>query len=75
MSATASEGPHLVGGGADVTVKAAYYAGGGLANADVNWSVTLRADRASRRPAATSYVFGTFEPWWTYRYDQPDQTK
>jgi alpha-2-macroglobulin len=35
-----SEGPFFVGAGADVTLTANYYAGGGLPNAPVNWSVT-----------------------------------
>ena len=74
VSATASEGPHLVGRGADVTVKAAYYAGGGLASADVTWSVTS-SPTSFTPPGRDGYVFGTFEPWWTHRYDQPSQSK
>ena len=67
---TASEGPHLVGGSADVTVKAAYYAGGGLASADVTWSV--RSEPAAFvPPGRDGFVFGTWEPWWTHRWDQP----
>jgi uncharacterized protein YfaS (alpha-2-macroglobulin family) len=74
VSSTASEGPHMVGEGADVTVKAAYYAGGGLANADVNWQVRSEPTNFTP-PGRDEFVFGTFEPWWTYRYNQPNQTK
>src|SRR6185503_718804 len=37
VKAQGSEGPHFVGGSATATVNAAYYAGGGLSNAEVNW--------------------------------------
>ena len=74
VSSTASEGPHVVGRGADVAVKAAYYAGGGLASADVTWSVTS-SPTSFTPPNRDGYVFGTLEPWWTHRYDQPDQSK
>src|SRR5690606_27826182 len=74
VTTTASEGPHLVGAGADVTVKAAYYAGGGLAGADVSWSV--RPEPASFRPPGhDGFVFGIWEPWWTHHYDVPNQAR
>ncbi|HUS67405.1 MAG TPA: Ig-like domain-containing protein [Kofleriaceae bacterium] len=73
VSATSSEGPHLVGGSADVTVKAQYYAGGGLANADVNWNV--RSSPASfTPPGRDEFTFGTWEPWWTHRWNAPDES-
>ena len=40
VKAQASEGPHMVGGHADASVSAAYYAGGGLPNTEVAWRVT-----------------------------------
>lgn len=40
VSARATEGPHFVGKHAVATVAATYYAGGGLPNAPVSWSVT-----------------------------------
>lgn len=51
-----SDGPHIMGGHAEVTVQASYYAGGGLANAPVIWDV-----RASQ---------GFFEPpgWDGFRF-------
>ncbi|HKE19873.1 MAG TPA: Ig-like domain-containing protein, partial [Kofleriaceae bacterium] len=74
VSATASEGPHLVGRGADIAVKAAYYAGGGLASADVVWQVSS-SPTSFTPPGRDGYVFGSFEPWWTHRYDQPEQPR
>jgi len=40
VSASASDGPHFLGGSAEVTVRAAYFAGGPLAAAPVHWNVT-----------------------------------
>ncbi|MBV9108479.1 MAG: carboxypeptidase regulatory-like domain-containing protein, partial [Gemmatimonadetes bacterium] len=40
VTATASEGPHFVGGSAEITARAAYFAGGGLPSAPVHWVVT-----------------------------------
>lgn len=74
VSSSASQGPHRVGDSADVTVKAAYYAGGGLANADVRWNVRSEPT-AFTPPGRDGYVFGTWQPWWTHRYDQPDQAR
>ena len=48
VSASASEGPHFVGEHATTTVEAKYYAGGPLANADVEWNV--RSAPGSYRP-------------------------
>jgi uncharacterized protein YfaS (alpha-2-macroglobulin family) len=63
VSASASTGPHVIGGGGDVTVDAKYYAGGGLPGAPVSWSVT--ASPASFTPPNRSdYVFGEWTPWW-----------
>ncbi len=66
VSATATEGPHLVGGHADVTVKASYYAGGGLPNADVTWTVTS-AQGSFTPPNRDDYTFGTWVPWWRHQ--------
>lgn len=63
VSASASAGPHVVGGGADLSVSASYYAGGALAGADVNWSVTAR--RATYTPPGRGdFTFGEWVPWW-----------
>ncbi|MFM7321904.1 MAG: MG2 domain-containing protein, partial [Armatimonadota bacterium] len=59
-----TEGPHVVGGvPAEVSVKAAYYAGGGLAGAATHWSVTARKARYSP-PGHDGFTFGEWRPWW-----------
>jgi uncharacterized protein YfaS (alpha-2-macroglobulin family) len=63
VKAQASEGPHVVGGHATVTVSAAYYAGGGLPGAEVSWVVTATPGHF-RPPNRDDFVFGTFVPWW-----------
>ncbi len=63
VKATASEGPHLVGGHATATVSAAYYAGGALPGAEVSWRVAATPG-TFRPPHWEDFVFGTFVPWW-----------
>lgn len=63
VSAGTSEGPHLIGGKAFATVKASYYAGGGLPNADAAWSVSASAG-SFVPPNRDDYTFGTWVPWW-----------
>ncbi len=63
VTASASEGPHFVGGSADATVTAAYYAGGGLANAAVNWAVTSTPGHFTP-PNRGDFTFGKWIPWW-----------
>ncbi|MEP6946865.1 MAG: MG2 domain-containing protein, partial [Acidobacteriota bacterium] len=58
-----SEGPHLVGGNAMLSVEAKYYAGGGLANADANWTVTATPTNYTP-PNRGDFTFGTWVPWW-----------
>lgn len=61
--------PHFVGNSANVSVEAKYYAGGGLANADANWTVTANPTNYTP-PNRGDYTFGTWTPWWSYRgYD------
>ena len=63
VTAAASEGPHVVGAQATVTVAAAYYVGGALPGAEVSWRVA--ATTASFRPPnREDFVFGPFAPWW-----------
>jgi uncharacterized protein YfaS (alpha-2-macroglobulin family) len=63
VSATAGAGPHVVGTQASVEVAAAYYAGGGLPDADVAWEVT--ASPASYAPPGwDGFSFATWTPWW-----------
>jgi uncharacterized protein YfaS (alpha-2-macroglobulin family) len=69
VKAQAGEGPHVVGGGTDVTVAASYYAGGGLAGADVAWRV--EATRGSFTPPnRDDFTFGEWTPWWDIRIDR-----
>lgn len=62
-----SEAPHFVGGKADLSVEAKYYAGGGLANAATNWTVTA-TPTSYTPPNRGDFTFGTWVPWWG-RYD------
>jgi uncharacterized protein YfaS (alpha-2-macroglobulin family) len=64
-----SEAPHFVGGKADLSVEAKYYAGGGLANAEANWTVTA-TPTSYTPPNRGDFTFGTWIPWWrSYNYD------
>lgn len=65
-----SEAPHFVGGKADLSVDAKYYSGGGLANAETNWTVTATPTNYTP-PNRGDYTFGTWVPWWRiYDYDE-----
>jgi len=67
VSARLSEGPHVAGGHALATVSAAYFAGGPLPNADVEWGVEASTGYYEP-PNWSGFVFGKWSPWW--RYDQ-----
>jgi len=58
-----SEAPHFVGGSAMVSVEAKYYAGGGLANAETNWTVSAKPTNYTP-PNRDDFTFGTWVPWW-----------
>ena len=60
---TKTEGPFFVGAGADVSLSATYYAGGGLANTPVNWSVSATTTQFTP-PNQSAYTFGEWVPWW-----------
>ncbi|HEY0429809.1 MAG TPA: DUF6049 family protein [Pyrinomonadaceae bacterium] len=62
-----TEAPYFVKESANVSVDAKYYAGGGLANADVNWTVSATPTNYTP-PNRGDYSFGTWVPWWRY-YD------
>jgi hypothetical protein len=66
VNAQSSEGPHFAGGQATTTVAASYYAGGGLANADVTWTVTATPTNYTP-PNRDDFTFGTWVPWWISR--------
>jgi hypothetical protein len=63
VKASASEGPHFVGGNATASVAATYYAGGGLPNAEVTWRVSQSKGSYSP-PGWSDFTFGTWVPWW-----------
>ena len=63
VSASASEGPHIVGGHAIASVEAKYYAGGGLADAEVTWQVSTSTAHYSP-PGWDEFSFGVWTPWW-----------
>lgn len=62
-----TEAPYFVKESANVSVEAKYYAGGGLANADVNWIVRATPTNYTP-PNRGDFTFGTWVPWWRY-YD------
>lgn len=63
-----TEAPHFVGASAALSVEAKYYAGGGLANAETNWTVTATPTNYTP-PNRDDYTFGTWVPWWrSYDY-------
>ena len=66
VKAQASEGPHVVGGAATVTLSAAYYAGGALPGAEVSWRVTSTPG-FFRPPNREDFSFGPWLPWWDRR--------
>ncbi|MBV9243161.1 MAG: hypothetical protein JO314_14270, partial [Acidobacteria bacterium] len=58
-----SEAPFFVGGNANLSVEAKYYAGGGLANAETNWTVTATPTNYTP-PNRDDFTFGVWTPWW-----------
>lgn len=69
VTTTPSEGPHVVGEATKVTVDANYYAGGPLADAPVQWTVTSSPGQYTP-PNRADYTFGRWRPWW--RPFEPD---
>ena len=63
VTARASDGPYFVGESAVATVMAAYYAGGPLPGASVNWMVTAEPG-SFRPPNWDDFTFGYWVPWW-----------
>ena len=58
-----STGPYFVDGEALVAVEAAYYAGGALPGADVNWTVNANPTNYTP-PNWHDFTFGVWTPWW-----------
>ncbi len=63
ITARASEAPHFVGSHATATTTASYFAGGGLPDTEVNWTVSSRPSNYTP-PGRDDYTFGTFYAWW-----------
>ncbi|MEP7213951.1 MAG: alpha-2-macroglobulin family protein [Acidobacteriota bacterium] len=55
--------PFFVGESAEVSVEGKYYAGGGLAGADANWTVTANPTNYTP-PNRSDFIFGVWVPWW-----------
>ena len=71
VTASASEGPHFVRGSAEVTARAAYYAGGPLPGAPVRWQVTATPGRYTP-PGWDQWHFGPDRPvWWDWERPDP----
>jgi uncharacterized protein YfaS (alpha-2-macroglobulin family) len=58
-------GPYYVGGHAIVAVKANYFAGDPLPNAEVNWTVSS-SPSSYQPPKWPDFTFGRWTPWWWY---------
>jgi alpha-2-macroglobulin len=58
-----TEAPYFVKSSAMVSVNANYYAGGGLANAEANWTVTSTPTNYTP-PKRDDFTFGIWIPWW-----------
>jgi hypothetical protein len=63
VTARADEGPHMVGGHADLTVAARYFAGGALAGAEVTWNISA-APGSFSPPGHDDFTFGRWVGWW-----------
>ncbi len=61
-----AEGPSdaVIGGDATATVKARYYAGGGLPGAPVEWTVSA-SPGSYAPPGHDEFSFGVWTPWWS----------
>ena len=65
VTSKAEPGPYFLGEEVVTSVTAAYYAGGSLQNAPVNWRVW--ATKANYVPPnADEYSFGEWNPWWRH---------
>ena len=65
-----SPAPYYAAEPAVVAVDAAYYAGGPLPNADVDWTVTS-STTSYAPPGWDDYTFGIWQPWWWFAEPLP----
>ena len=68
-----TEGPLFVGDHGDVSVMASYFAGGGLTNTEVKWSVSS-VPTTFTPPNRADYTFGKWTPWWIGESQAATQT-
>ena len=64
---------HFVGGSADISVNASYYAGGGLSDAETNWMVSASSTNFTP-PNRSEFTFGKWTPWWSRSYNSEPST-
>ncbi len=75
VTAKSSEGPHHVGEHAVATLTAAYYAGGGIAEAPVAWNVTRRP-ASFTPPNRSEFHFGAAPQFaWSWRDSSHEDSK
>jgi hypothetical protein len=71
VTMSADPGPHIVGGSAEVTARAAYLSGGGLPGAEVQWNVRA-SPVAFTPPNWPGWTFGIRDfPWIPRPYGRP----
>jgi hypothetical protein len=68
VTARVSEGPHLVGESAELTVSAKYFAGGALPDAEVQWNA-VASPATYTPPGRDQWTFGRWRPWWGWGWD------
>jgi alpha-2-macroglobulin len=73
VTAEADEGPHVVGGSAEMSVRAAYFSGGALPGAPVTWE--LRSEPAFFTPPGWGeWRFGVMDGGYYYGGGRPAET-
>ncbi len=65
VGSTVSDGPHMIGKTATVSITASYFAGGPLPNAAVTWNVSS-SPSGYAPPNNDEFVFGQWTPWWDW---------
>src|SRR5690606_10170990 len=72
VRAELGEGPHFAGDDVVATVTASYYAGGGLPDAPVTWTVEQRSTSFTP-PNRGDYHFGPAPRWWWPWFDREEE--
>nr|HEX4318746.1 DUF6049 family protein [Kofleriaceae bacterium] len=74
VTAHASQASAIVGGSADITVGAHYYAGGALGGAPVEWQM-MATQTQFTPPNRSDFIFGRWVPWFEDFDDDPGAYK